>query len=253
MKGLISSLLIFLLVGCSHRLVVPDNAKVMGHGGMGIKSLLPLDSYPSLLKAYNILDGTEGDVQMTKDCVLVYWHNSSLPKKKGIISSVVYDSLPKNRYIFKKYEIISVDSFLSSIDSGKIVSLDIKIYGLDDAGKKIFAKKLKSIAKKYSGKNIVFFETGDDLILEKLSNDHYNYTLFYYAGSGTDVLNKCDKANIDGISMHFKFADASMVKKIKDKGCKVMLWGMHNVRDLKKAFEAGADYYQTDKIKFKRK
>ncbi len=253
MKGLISSLLVFILAGCSYRLVVPENAKVLGHGGMGIKSLLPLDSYPSLLKAYNFLDGTEGDVQLTKDCVLVYWHDGSLPGKLGFVSSVVYDSLPFNRYVFKKYDIISVNSFLSSIDSGKIVSLDIKTYGLDDVSKKIFAKKLKSIANKYGGKNKVFFETHDDVILNELSKKHSNYILFYYANGVQDAINECNSSKVDGISMHFKFADALAVKKIKDKGCKVMLWGMHNVRDLKKAFGYGADYYQTDKVKFKRK
>lgn len=253
MKGLISSLLVFILAGCSYRLVVPENAKVLGHGGMGIKSLLPLDSYPSLLKAYNFLDGTEGDVQMTKDCVLVYWHDGSLPGKLGFVSSVIYDSLPFNRYVFKKYDIISVDSFLSSIDSGKIVSLDIKPYGLNEKQKIIFASKLKQVADKYGKTHLIFFETQDKLILNELSQVHNNYILFYYANGVQDAINECNSSKVDGISMHFKYADTSSVKKIKKLGCKVMLWGMHNVSDLKKAFGYGADYYQTDKVKFKRK
>jgi glycerophosphoryl diester phosphodiesterase len=253
MKGLISSLIILLLVGCSPKLIVPENAKVLGHGGMGIKSLLPEDSYPSLIKAYTLLDGTEGDIQLTKDSILVFWHNRELPQKKGLVSHTVFDSLPSFHYFFKKYRIVTLDSLLSSISKGKIISLDIKTHGLDNYGKHILANQLRQIASKYAGKITLFIETPDNLLINDLASSPKEYSLFYYAGSGESALKKCNEGKIDGISMHFKLVDAATVKKIQSKGCKVMLWGIHNKHDFKKAFSLNADYYQTDKIRFRRK
>lgn len=229
-----------------------DGSKILGHGGLGIKSGYPMDSYPSLDSAYNFLDGTEGDVQMTKDGILVYWHDKELPKVEGMVSDYDFDSLPDKSYLFKTYQIVTVDSFLASRKENKPVSLDLKTYGLDNNQKKIFAKKLKELAGKYSSRFPIFMETRDMEMLNFLLNDKSGYLLFYYAGSGKESFDMCKSHKIDGISIHYKHISASEVQHLHEIGCKVMIWGITTGKDLKKALKMGADYYQTNKIRFRR-
>jgi len=51
----------------------------LGHGGMGLSQFSPIDSYESLAKGMALRpDGIEVDVQMTKDHVLVAFHDEFL-------------------------------------------------------------------------------------------------------------------------------------------------------------------------------
>ena len=64
---------------------------VLGHAGMGISSLYPINSAESLLAClHSGADGTELDVQLTMDNVLVAFHDASLSDKtnlSGIITA----------------------------------------------------------------------------------------------------------------------------------------------------------------------
>src|SRR5690606_4742217 len=52
---------------------------ILGHGGMGISSTYPMNSVESIMNCIHLnSDGTEIDVQMTNDGVLVAFHDETL-------------------------------------------------------------------------------------------------------------------------------------------------------------------------------
>ena len=62
---------------------------VIGHGGMGISHSYPMNSQESILKCLNLgADGTEIDVQMTKDGVLIAFHDSLLNHSTNLSGTV---------------------------------------------------------------------------------------------------------------------------------------------------------------------
>src|SRR5215207_7222003 len=79
-------ILVLLVAGCSKdpsiwkiRNLEGNRIAIFGHGGMGDKALLPMDSKSSLLECLNKgADGTEMDVRMTADGVLVLFHDEEL-------------------------------------------------------------------------------------------------------------------------------------------------------------------------------
>ena len=57
----------------------------LGHAGMGIGNTYPMNSYESIFKCLNLgMDGTEFDVQMTKDSVLVAYHSQDLSDETNL-------------------------------------------------------------------------------------------------------------------------------------------------------------------------
>jgi len=62
-----------------------NKISILGHGGMGIEHTYPMNSFESILNCLSIgADGTELDVQKTKDSVLVAFHDESLENSTDI-------------------------------------------------------------------------------------------------------------------------------------------------------------------------
>ena len=101
-----------------------NRISALGHGGMGIGYTYPMNSFESILNCLNLgADGTEIDVQMTKDSVLVAFHDKSLEhstnvsgqifsKKWNEISDAVYKDPP-----YTNYRLITLDELFSNISN----------------------------------------------------------------------------------------------------------------------------------------
>ena len=105
---------------------IPKHPIILGHGGMGIRSIQPLNSEASLLEAISYpIDGTELDVRMTADCVLVALHDNDLSLStscSGSVSSKRYSELIEciNSTWLNSSNISSIDSLfhLNEFDKG---------------------------------------------------------------------------------------------------------------------------------------
>lgn len=94
----------------------------LGHGGMGLGDTYPMDSAESILHCLNLgMDGTEFDVQMTADSVLVAYHDSELSQStnlKGTINSLNWSEVKNAHYketLYLNYTIISLDQLFSNL------------------------------------------------------------------------------------------------------------------------------------------
>ena len=100
-------LLVFGLTGCGEfppkdsidKLLFED-MMALGHGGMGTRALLPLNSKASIDECFSLSpDGTEVDVQMTNDGVVVCFHDEKLDRSTtcfGRIADMTWEELSSN-------------------------------------------------------------------------------------------------------------------------------------------------------------
>lgn len=111
-----------------------DDTLILGKGGMGIKSLYPMNSAASHYYASkHKLAGVEIDVQITKDGELIAFHDEFLDQTTNLSGSVyqyTWDELyNKARYDdikFKEYKLVSVKEIIEYYDTDIILGLDCK-------------------------------------------------------------------------------------------------------------------------------
>jgi glycerophosphoryl diester phosphodiesterase len=158
-------ILTFLIISCSKEdLTVNNNIIVLGHGGMGIGQTYPMNSYESILKCLNIgTDGTEIDVQMTKDSVLVAYHSSDLSDETNLSGRINYfnwKEIENAFYVstpYLNYSIISLDSLFANVRNLEDYkfTFDCKFYTSSNAinFQKAYINSLAKIINKYDLKS----------------------------------------------------------------------------------------------------
>src|ERR1700761_8208230 len=96
----------------------------LGHGGMGNANFYPMDTYEAILNCINLgANGSEMDIQMTKDSVLVAYHDvdlETLTNGKGAIIDYTWEELQQFKYQaapYVEYSIPSIDVLFSHLDN----------------------------------------------------------------------------------------------------------------------------------------
>lgn len=128
-----------LLAACRKDRIEVDNLNgghvtALGHGGMGIHDMLPMNSAASLLSAINIADGTEMDVQLTMDGTLVAFHDEDLSvstDRAGIVADLTWAQVAEARYLqplYSGHRIVDIGHFLANADvpASSILYFDVK-------------------------------------------------------------------------------------------------------------------------------
>ena len=110
---------------------------VFGHAGTSLhrdRAVYPANSLKSIKYALDVLDadGVEIDVQMTKDSILVLYHDAYLNQAStfdGCISQYSFKEIEHLKLDYTNYEIVTLQKVLSYIQSRqKRVYLDVKTY-----------------------------------------------------------------------------------------------------------------------------
>jgi len=127
-------LLVSSIFSCTKPAELPD-INVYGHSGTSLhkdRTVYPANSAESILYALDILDadGVEVDVQMTKDSVLVLFHDTFLhytTPLSGCISSYNYSEIEHLKLDNSKYIIVTLKTILELCATRqKQIYLDIK-------------------------------------------------------------------------------------------------------------------------------
>lgn len=141
-KTLILTFLVFALFSCKKQEYQVSNMNnnrisVLGHAGMGLGDLYPMNSFESLHKCLSLgTDGVEFDLQMSRDSVLVLFHDrdlSTATNLRGSIHEHTWDKLRQARYSqtpYLDYSLISMDEFFHSIENlhSYVFTMDCKLY-----------------------------------------------------------------------------------------------------------------------------
>lgn len=234
---------------------------VLGHGGMGISSAYPINTFESIVNCLNLgTDGSEIDVQMTEDGVLVAFHDSDLSEKTNLTGSVsqytftelqagFYDEMP-----YKSYAIISLDQLFSNIEdlSSHKFTFDCKLYNADktdDAYLERFANAIEAIAQKYQIQRKLLIESNDKNFLMLLRAKNYNFKLFIYPQTFEEGLETAKELNLYGISISTQAITAEQVAQSHDAGFRIAVWNVQTENENIEAIRKNPDFIQTDKVK----
>jgi glycerophosphoryl diester phosphodiesterase len=255
--------IVFTLFSCKKNEVNLKNNPViiLGHGGMGIGYTYPMNSYESIAYCLNLgADGSEIDVQMTKDGILVAFHDDELSDGttlKGSINSLDWSEIKNEKYKqnpYQNYSIVSLDDIFSNINNigNYKFSLDCKLYSYKTDPTLFFEKyseALINIIEKYNIEDNTYIESTDISFLNLLKNKKPNYKLLIYPPSFNSGIEMAMNNGLSGISISTKNITENEVNIAHSKNLIVALWNIQTHAENTDALAKKPDIIQTDKLK----
>ncbi len=252
----------FSVIGCSDNSKFNDDtwsgSKIMmlGHRGMGMYYKMPGNTFQSVTPAIGIgADGCELDIQLTRDTVLVFYHDHLL-KPNTTCNGRIYESdwadIQQCKYYAVENNIFinSVDDLFSKIsnindlyfsfDCGKVdeEATDVNLYEMQ------YLRAIKRICEKYNMSNHIFIE-GTFNFLIKAQQMGLTNKLFLYSDLDEQAIELADSNSFFGISTGLDGLNISTEEAHK-KGLYVMVWSPDNFTQNKLALSKNVDIIQTD-------
>lgn len=266
MKSIIYIIFISLfLISCKSESFEIENLNgnridVLGHAGMGISNLYPSNSAESILNCLNLgATGSEMDVQMTSDGVLVLYHNESLDgatNGTGFINSQTWDEIKNTEYDeipYSYYNLVRLSDLLENIDTPEnyIFTLDIKLY--TESGDYLtyfdqYTDAIVDIFAEFNLYNHVFVESQSTDFLSMLQTKAGNIGLYYYPQTFEDGFSKAITFNLKGISISTIAISKEQIEQAHNSGIFVTVWNTQSEDDNIEAIHKNPDMIQTDRV-----
>ncbi len=230
---------------------------VLGHGGMGMNSIHRSNTISSVLEAIECgANGVELDIQMTKDQVLVAYHDEYLEPSTdchGMINGHTWQEIKNCKYgWFNK--VLSIDTLMQALENQRdiLLSFDCKLIHADDqiqfSGE--FAEALKRSIEKYHISDRVFIESTDWRFLELLKNAGLKTRMFFYTNTYDRAIAMCEKLDLFGVSISMENISKKEIELLHQQGYYVMLFGASSRNKNVKAINMSPDFIQTDNVSF---
>lgn len=227
-----------------------------GHGGMGIRSLLPIDSYESLSTALSLAsDGTEMDLQLSKDSVLFLYHARDLEESTlcaGALNKKSSDEIDcEYKSIFHKgIKVSRLEYFLERLpaDTTLILTFECKLDQLDSDQWPTFINALENTIVKYRLRKRVFIESTFPEFLALLKERDSELKLFLYHNSFDYALNMADSLKIFGLTFNMNIVTAAQVQLAHARGLRVTLFNQQKDQENITAIQMNPDFMQTDRL-----
>lgn len=239
-----------------------DMISILGHGGMGIASTYPMNSFESIANCINLgTDGSEMDVQMTKDGVLVAFHDYDLSTKtdlKGVVNSLTWEQIKNGHYNespYMTYAIISLEQLFSNITNVAAYrfTFDCKLYREttdDTAYINQFTDAIIEIVEKYDLQRKICIESGDKGFLKVLQSKRSRYRLFIYPQNFEEGLNTAKELGLYGITLSTNQISGAQIEAAHNEGLRVTIWDAHTEQENYEAIQKNPDFIQTDDVKY---
>jgi len=263
---LISSILIlfFFCTSCNKNKTLVKT-KILGHKGSGSYSKYNNPYFDNSIKgiifSLQKLDGSEVDIQMSKDSTLWLFHDNHIRSCED--SLINFCLLTDNEiYTFSQCNYTNSLAPLSDLFlildtcfyQNKLLSLDLKglinplalsIYKKDFLFKH-YASFIQSYAKKKTISLAV--ETKHAAFLALVNNNVDTY--FLELNNLDSAIFIANKNKFNGVSCHFKklLNDTALLKKIHKKNLMLQVWTPNKPKDINLVLPLGVDYLQTDNL-----
>lgn len=259
---ILSLLAVFLaFASCQKEIVNSGNIIALGHGGMGSGDLYPMNSYESIRKCLELgMDGVEIDVQMTKDSVLVAFHDVDLSDAaafEGKLHDLTWEEIQDVSYNAAPYldcKIVSLEEIFEHIDGLQkcYFTLDCKLYTNDEDTlqyQKTFAEAVVRILKKYHLEENIFIESQNKIFLNFLQELNPELKLFIYPDSFEEGFDIALEMNLYGITISTEKIEKEEVETARERGVSVAIWGVKSEKSIREAIEKNPVAIQTDDVK----
>jgi glycerophosphoryl diester phosphodiesterase len=236
-----------------------DRPRILGHGGMGIAGKYPMDSFESLSACLNTgADGTEMDVQITADSVLVLYHSRKLDDMtycEGAVIDRPVAQLAGCKYthpVFgEKPFLCEARPFFAVAPKDRLYVLECKIEGLDSSenvGR--FARAIVSLINKYELRDRCYVESYNVEFLDRVAKSLPGVRLFIYSEGSNDSRQVMKKVPIRGLTIDISKADEALVREAHERNLEVSVFNVRSEADNKRAVQIGADNIQTDRVNY---
>jgi glycerophosphoryl diester phosphodiesterase len=262
-------LLLFLLTinGCKkHRFDVVNlngnRVSPLGHGGMGADNIYPKNSYESIMNCFHLgAEGTELDIQMTKDSILVIFHDTDLSHstdKSGQIWNMNWSEIEGARYKFPlltDYKVITLEMLLQNIRNldAKLLFMDLKQKNPNQSShlkKSVYEAFIKLIDQYATAQNIQMEISPNDLeIIQLFYNNRPEIPIFLYTKNLDEGIEIGLKYNVKGLVMPASSVSASEVKRAHQNLLMIAVYGIHTKKGNIEMIKNNVDFIQADKLK----
>ncbi|MDI1354716.1 MAG: glycerophosphodiester phosphodiesterase family protein [bacterium] len=231
---------------------------IFGHGGMGIHSLYPLDSYESISKCIAMgADGSEMDLQMSKDSVLFVYHSQKLEEATSC-HGVLFDHLSTDltceytSTVHKNIRVIRFHDLLEklNISEKNMLTLECKLNGNSElAYLNAFANVLiaQLIEKDLLGKCLIESTNPDFLAILKSKNAKLR--LFLYTTNFEIGLITAKSLNLFGMTFDMFKITKEQIEIAHENNLRIALFNQKREQDNVTSLQMNPDFIQTDKLK----
>ncbi len=230
-----------------------------GHAGMGFYSLFPPNSWPGIETCLNKgADGSEMDVSMTKDSVLVICHTNDLSAStacSGYISQSNWDEIKNctiQSSILKNVTLMSLEDFITKLDNPYCYTFtwDTKLAEFNQPYYGIFSRAIVRMVHQYQLSNQVFIENPFSDFLERIQQQDSTLRLFLLPEEFNQGFTKAKNSHLFGISINTKNINAAQVIQAHDAGLHVTIYGVKSEQENYEAIEKCPDFIQTDNLDY---
>lgn len=222
------------------------NIIALGHGGMGTRAWQDINTRESFLKALNTgADGTEMDVQLTEDGVLVAFHDEYVGEAK-CPQHIYKHTLSELRGCIG--EILSVSEVLAlGWKDGSVFSLDVKLYGTNVSQQEQLTAQINSLKAEHPQFRILA-ESNDPNFLQLLKDSGIEDGIYVYTEDAQTGLSLCLNQGFEGISIRNDLITDEAIGQCQNQGIQVMLWGLGSRWHNREAVLRKPDIIQSDRL-----
>ena len=229
---------------------------ILGHRGMGEWYRYPGNTYEAIYPLMGIgADGAEIDIQLTKDTVLVLFHDHLLSPRttcNGRVYEQDWADLKKCKYYAAENNIYinSVDDLFSRLPNlhNWYFSFDCSKFDTEVADTAVYRaqylRAIKRLCEKYQMSDNVFLEGDADLLLKAKSLGLRN-KLFLFEGLTAETINFAAQHQFFGLSTSPDWIYEN-VDMAHYQGLYIMLWSPNDNIENKETLKLKADIIQTD-------
>jgi len=230
---------------------------VLGHGGMGNKSLLPMDSRPSLDKCLEgPADGSEMDVRMSADGTLYLFHDQELKHatgKKGLFKNQTSAEIDQLNYkwLSEADHIERLEDLLSrhKNDLTQHYTFDCKLEHNDDTAYVFtFARALSSLIEKYQLQKRCYIESFNSDFITWMNAHQPCYKMYLYCNKLVRAVELRGQLNLYGLVMDYQYITPLQRDSVKQMGWRLTLFNVSTEDEHRKALALQPDCIQTDAI-----
>lgn len=232
---------------------------ILGHGGMGIGHTYPMNSFESIAYCLALgADGTEIDVEMTSDSVLVAFHDADLSESttgSGAVYTNRWAEISEVRYkntLFTGYRIITLDKLFTGLKNshGKLFSFDCKNFDPDTSEyyRKTFCNALLKIIDKHQLQDQVIIELKREDILQTLLSLRPQMRIFFY-DDFDHALALAKEYHLEGIVLSIDATSSDQVAIAHAANVKVAVINTTTNSKNIEAIKKNVDIIQTDNLK----
>tara|TARA_B100000809_G_scaffold62197_1_gene58977 strand:+ start:2331 stop:3170 length:840 start_codon:yes stop_codon:yes gene_type:complete len=234
----------------------------IGHGGMGADNIYPKNCFESIINSFTIgAEGVELDIQMTKDNVLVIFHDKDLSHSTNIsgeIWKMNWAEIDGARYKFPlltNYKVITLEMLLENSPEfrGKLFFMDYKKNNpnLSAALDSRILQAFIRLVDKYGIAANTRMEFGASQLglIELFRENRADLPIFIYTKDLDEGIKVGLQYSAIGIVMPSSVVSGASINKAHQNQLMVAVYGIHTKAGNIDMIENNVDFIQSDKLK----